>query len=118
MISITREQLEQARRVCERQAAPGARLWRVVHLPPPLTFDEPAEITEAISQILEFERVGRQWILRGSVRIMRDFTEQAHIRSINLAHRYAWRRHEPDPIRAREQWPQSPRPHVVIYREA
>ena len=123
MISVTREQLEEARRVCERRAAPGARLWRVVLRTPPVPefYDNPVEFAERRKDPhpeLDFERCGQRWILRGSVRIVRDFDERMMIRVRNMDRRNTWHfhsNHRPDP--GREPWPHNPRPHVVIYRE-
>ena len=116
MISVTRKQLEQASRDCEDYAAPDARLWRVVLRTPP-AFDEnpnaPAELSKEPD--LEFERVGGQWRLRGSVRLAPDFAELVQIRARNLTLRDTRRwnhpMYEPQLLRIA-------RPHVVIYREA
>ena len=123
MISVTREQLEQARRVCENYAAPGARLWRVVLRTPPAFDEDPNEITMLFKHPeLEFQRMIQirngayraRWTLRGSVRIVPDSDEREQIRARNLARRDTWR---PSPPRS-WKWPRNPRPHVVIYREA
>ena len=120
MISVTREQLEQARRVCENYAAPGARLWRVVLRTPPAFDEDPNEITKHPE--LEFQRMIQirngayraRWTLRGSVRIVLDFDEWMMIRVRNMDRRNRWHFHS---NHRREPWPHKPRPHVVIYRE-